>query len=79
MTNTPHELHEEFPAEAAKITALKSENPHFARLVDEYHAANRAVHGAETHTRPTDDAHEAQIRRKRLALKDEIWKMLQEA
>ncbi|MBI1219167.1 MAG: DUF465 domain-containing protein [Rhodobacteraceae bacterium] len=79
MANTPHELTEEFPAEAAKIHALKIENAHFARLVEEYHEVNRAVHAAETMTVPTDDAHEEELRRKRMVLKDEIWKILQAA
>lgn len=77
MSNTPHELAEEFPAEAAKIHALKTENAHFARLVDEYHAVNRDVHRAETRVEPMDDAHEAELRHRRVQLKDEIWKMLQ--
>ena len=79
MANTPHELHEEFPAEAAKIHALKQSNAHFAKLSDEYHEVNRAVHAAETLTVPTDSAHEEQLRRKRAALKDEIWTMLKSA
>ncbi|GHD99439.1 hypothetical protein U879_08645 [Defluviimonas sp. 20V17] len=79
MSITPHELHDDFPAEADRIAALKAANAHFARLVDEYHALNRAVHGAETNTHPTDRAHEADMRRKRVALKDEIWRMLQRA
>lgn len=79
MSNTPHELGEEFPAEAAKIHALKGTNAHFARLVDEYHALNREVHGAETRTEPTDEAYEEELRRRRMALKDEIWRMLQAA
>ena len=37
MSNTPHELHEEFPEKADKIHELKVSNPHFARLHDEYH------------------------------------------
>lgn len=76
MANTPHELAEEFPAEAARIHALKAANAHFARLVEEYHAVNRAVHGAESRTEPTDEAREEELRRRRLTLKDEIRRML---
>ena len=79
MAITPHALHEDFPGAAEKITDLKATNGHFARLVDEYQEVNKAVHNAETHAQPTDDAHEAEMRRKRVHLKDEIWKMLQEA
>ena len=54
MSNTPHELHEEFPAEAAKIHALKVSNAHFARLAEEYHELNRQVHRAESGVEPVD-------------------------
>lgn len=79
MANTPHELHEEFPAEAEKIHALKGANSHFAKLVDEYREVNRAVHAAETRVQVIDEPEEEALRRKRMALKDEIWKMLQAA
>ncbi|MCB2110221.1 MAG: DUF465 domain-containing protein [Defluviimonas sp.] len=76
MSNTPHELHEEFPAEAEKIHALKVSNAHFARLAEEYHAINRKVHAAETGVNPVDRFAEVEMRKKRAALKDEIFRML---
>lgn len=76
MSNTPHELHEEFPAEAEKIHALKVSNTHFARLADEYHEINRQVHRAETGVEPVDQFVEVEMRKKRAALKDEIYRML---
>lgn len=76
MSNTPHELHEEFPAEAEKIHALKVSNTHFARLADEYHEINRQVHRAETGIAPVDQLAEVEMRKKRAALKDEIYRML---
>ncbi|RID93804.1 DUF465 domain-containing protein [Gemmobacter lutimaris] len=76
MSNTPHELAEEFPAEAGKISALKETDAHFARMVDEYHEVNRAVHRAETRVEVLSEAHETELRRKRAALKDEIWQRL---
>jgi uncharacterized protein YdcH (DUF465 family) len=79
MAHTPHELAEEFPAEVAKIHALKTSDAHFARLVDEYHDVNRAVHAAETRVEVLDQAGEEALRRKRMVLKDEIWKRLQAA
>ena len=47
MTHTPHELHEEFPEHAEAISRLKQSDAHFARLAEEYHEINRAVHRAE--------------------------------
>jgi uncharacterized protein YdcH (DUF465 family) len=79
MSNTPHELHEEVPAEAEKIHALKVSNTHFARLADEYHELNRQVHRAETGIEPVDQFAEVEMRKKRAALKDEIYRMLSAA
>jgi uncharacterized protein YdcH (DUF465 family) len=79
MSHTPHELAEEFPAQAERIHALKSENAHFARLADEYHDLNRQVHRAETNIEPVDHLTETLMRKKRTALKDEIARMLAQA
>ncbi len=76
MSHTPHELHEEFPDHAERLSALKSSDAHFARLADAYHEINRAVHRAETDVEPTNDAHMQEMRKKRLILKDEIAAML---
>lgn len=79
MSHTPHELHEEFPDKAERIHALKLSNAHFARLAEEYHEINRAVHRAETGVEPIDGLAETALRKKRAALKDEIARMLAEA
>lgn len=78
MSHTPHELAEDFPDAAEKIAALKQVDAHFARLVEEYHGVNRAVHRAETQVEPVSDGHESDLRRQRMQLKDAIWKRLQE-
>jgi uncharacterized protein len=76
MTHVPHELAEEFPAEKDKIHLLKQTNAHFAKISDEYHELNREIHRVETGVTPADDGFEKQLRRKRLALKDEISSFL---
>lgn len=76
MSHVPHALHEEFPELADKIHQMKTENAHFQKLFDEYHEVNRAVHRAETDVEPTDDQHMEEMRKKRLALKDELYAML---
>ena len=76
MSKTPHELHDEFPAEADRIHALKSSDAHFARLADKYHEVNRQVHRAETGIEPVDQFVEVELRKKRAALKDEIFRIL---
>lgn len=76
MSHTPHELAEEFPHAVDQMHKLKQENAHFARISDEYHEINRAIHRAETLVEPVSDVYETDLRRKRLALKDEIARML---
>lgn len=76
MSHTPHELLAEFPEHAFKIQKLKTTEPHFARLYEEYHEINRAIHRAETDIEPTDDANMETMRKKRLKLKDELYAML---
>lgn len=72
MSHTPHELAEEFPEAAEKMSALKTSDAHFAKLADEYHEVNRAIHRAETNVEPVDQLAEVDMRKKRAALKDEI-------
>jgi len=79
MTHTPHELAEEFPEKAAQISELKQSDAHFAKLIDEYHEINRAVHRAETNVEPVEELAEVEMRKQRAALKDEIWGILSKA
>lgn len=79
MSHTPHELAEEFPEYAEKMTTLKTSDAHFSRLADEYHALNRAVHRAETNVEPVEELAEVEMRKKRAALKDEIYGILSKA
>lgn len=72
MTHTPHELHEEFPKDAAKITSLKTSNHHFAKLADAYHDLNRAVHRMETGLEAVADDVLEEAKKLRLKIKDEI-------
>ncbi|WP_298563734.1 YdcH family protein [uncultured Aliiroseovarius sp.] len=79
MSHTPHELSEEFPEYADKMSEMKQSDAHFAKLADEYHEVNRAIHRAETNVEPTDQFNEEDMRKKRAALKDEIYRMLSAA
>lgn len=76
MSNTPHDLYEDFPEKTAAIHALIASDAHFARLVEEYHEVNRAVHRAETRVEVLSSEHENELRQKRMRLKDAIWKQL---
>ncbi len=76
MSHTPHELHEEFPELVERMHDLKVSDAHFAKLFDEYHDINRAVHRAETNVEPVDNMTETDLRKQRAALKDEIYRYL---
>lgn len=76
MSHTPHELAEEFPQYVDQMSELKQSNAHFAKLADEYHDVNRAIHRAETDVEPTDDMNMAALRKQRMTLKDEIWGLI---
>tara|TARA_B100000378_G_scaffold41638_1_gene31081 strand:- start:86 stop:322 length:237 start_codon:yes stop_codon:yes gene_type:complete len=78
MSNTPHELADEFPEFTARIHELKVEDAHFAKLFDDYHEVNRAIHRAEENIEPTDDVHMEEMRKRRMVLKDEIYGMLKQ-
>ncbi|CAD0183657.1 hypothetical protein RUESEDTHA_00531 [Ruegeria sp. THAF57] len=79
MSHTPHELAEEFPDKVDLMSQLKQSDAHFARLADEYHEINRSVHRAETNVEPMEELAEGELRKKRAALKDEIWSILSKA
>ena len=72
MSNTPHTLQEEFPADGQKISALKASDAHFAKLLIEYDVINDKVHRAETRLDALSDSEEETLRRVRLRLKDQI-------
>lgn len=79
MSNTPHLLAEEFPAEAQKIQDLQAANPRFDKICKEYDEVNRAVHRAEIRIDLMSEEDETELRRKRGQLKDQIARMLAEA
>lgn len=76
MSNTPHELTEEFPQFHALVHHLRETDGHFMRLANEYHEVNGLIHRAETDIEPVDDERMAEMRKERMRLKDEIYGML---
>jgi uncharacterized protein YdcH (DUF465 family) len=79
MTHVPHELHEEFPESGEALHRLKLENPHFARLAEEYHEVNREIHRIEADVEAASDARAEALKKRRLTLKDEIAGILRAA
>lgn len=76
MSHVPHELAEEFPDAADKIHDLKMNNAHFAKLADAYHEVNREIHRIEAEIETPSDAYSEELKKKRLALKDEVASFL---
>ena len=76
MTHTPHELQEEFPELADRIAEMKQADAHFAKLAEQYHDINRDIHRAETNVEPVEELAEVEMRKKRAALKDELYRLL---
>ncbi|MEM6904041.1 MAG: YdcH family protein [Pseudomonadota bacterium] len=79
MSHTPHELADDFPELTDQIHALKTSNAHFAKRADEYHEINRTIHRAETGVEPISPVAEEDLRKQRMALKDELYGMLKAA
>jgi uncharacterized protein YdcH (DUF465 family) len=76
MSHTPHELAEMMPDHAEAIHARKASDAHFARLADEYHTLARDIHRAETDVQPTSETALEDMKKRRLALLDEIRTIL---
>mgnify|MGYP006283936651 CR=1 FL=1 len=77
MTHTPHELAADFPEHGELIHHLKTTDPHFRELVEEYHVVNRQVHRMETEVEPVSSETEKHARERRVHLKDRIAEYLQ--
>ena len=76
MSNTPHILADEFPSQLDQIHALKASDTRFAKLLLNYDQVNDEIHLAETNVAPVTQEHETELRKQRLALKDDIAQAL---
>ena len=76
MSHVQHELAQKFPEKTDLIHELKTGNPHFSKLFDEYHDLNRRIHRIES--RGTDRSRETmkELKLHRIALLDELTTML---
>ncbi len=76
MSIDNHTLINEFPQLKDKIHALKTSDHHFARRFEEYNDLDREVRRLEGEGSPKADETMEELKKKRLALKDELYKML---
>ena len=79
MPINKHDLLHELPEHREAIHSLKMNNAHFARLFDEYHEVDKEVLRIEEEIETPSDEYTHKRKIKRLALKDELLKMIQEA
>ena len=78
MFGEKHDLVHEFPEYKDKIHELKTHNPRFAELFDEYHEVEHEVRRIEENIETTSDDYLEQQKKKRLFLKDQLFAMLKE-
>ena len=79
MLNEKHDLVHELPEHRETIHNLKMTNNHFARLFEEYHEVDHEVHRIETGIENTSDDYLEERKKVRLHLKDELYRMIQQA
>ena len=79
MTHVPHELQEEFPEAAKVLHQLRMSDPRFQSLFERYSAVNHDIHLIETEVTHASDAATEDLKKERLALKDEIADALRAA
>ncbi len=78
MLTEKHDLIHEFPEYRDRIHDLKVGNNHFARLFDEYHDLDHEIHRIETGVENTSDDYLEERKKRRLFLKDELYRMIRE-
>ncbi len=78
MFGEHHDLIHELPEYRDKIHQLKLSDPHFAKLFDEYHELDHEVHRIEQGIETPADDYTEELKKRRLALKDALFQLLQQ-
>ncbi len=76
MIGEKHDLIHELPEYKDKIHELKVSDTHFAKLFDKYHEVTHEVEKIEGGAEITSDDFLEELKKQRLALKDELFAML---
>lgn len=77
MPLSHHPLVKEFPDHKDDIHRLKMANNHFHNLMEKYEELDKHIFRIEDGTEPTEDLVVEQLKKERLALKDELFHMIQ--
>ena len=70
-----HVLTREFPELAPRINELKSNNPHFASLLDKHDGLDKEITAAEEQGADLSDQALEGLKKNRLHLKDELYRL----
>ncbi len=76
MFNETHELVHEFPEYKERISQLKQEDAHFAKLYKEYTAVTEQVSRMEDELETVSDVVMENAKKERLKLKDALFAIL---
>ena len=76
MSVEHHDLIHEFPQLKARIHELKVSDVHFRDLFDEYHLLTRTIEKMEDEVTPVATRTEEDAKKRRLHLKDELYRLL---
>ncbi|MCF6159456.1 MAG: DUF465 domain-containing protein [wastewater metagenome] len=79
MQSEHHDLIHEFPEYRKEIHYLKMNNEHFKTLFDAYHKLDREVYRVEYNIEPRSDTALEELKKRRLAMKDELYRMIKES
>lgn len=77
VLDEPHDLISELPEYGERIRALQQKDSEFRRLLADYDALDGEIQDIELAGTPIDDWHAEAMKKRRLALKDELFQRLQ--
>lgn len=76
MFGEHHRLTGEFPEYKDRIHDLKANNRHFLKLYEEYQKLDDEVYRIEEGMETPSDDYTEEVKKKRLFMKDELFKMI---
>ena len=76
MSVEHHDLIHEFPELKERIHELKVSDTEFRSLFDEYHTLTRSIEKMEDEVTPVSTRTEEEAKKRRLHLKDQLYRML---
>lgn len=79
MVGQHHKIGEELPEYREQIHTLKMSNAHFAGLLVRWEETDKKIARAQSRIELMSEDDEEQLRKQRVALKDEIYEMLRNA